>query len=36
MTMIVDSQGRMKTEFDYEDISGRTIEYVREWEKRYL
>lgn len=36
LTMIVDSQGKMKTEFDYEDISEKTIEYEREWEKKYL
>lgn len=36
LTMMVDSQGHMKTEFDYEDISERMIEYEREWEKKYL
>lgn len=36
MTMVVDSQGNMKTDFDYTDISESSIEYVRQWEKKYL
>lgn len=35
-TMIVDSQGNMKTYFDYADIEKNTIEYEREWKKKYL
>ena len=35
-TMIVDSNGKMTSEFDYTDISDRVIEYEREWEKKYL
>ena len=36
MTMIVDSEGNMKSEFDYTDISEIAIQYKREWEKKYL
>lgn len=36
MTMIVDSAGAMKTEFDYENITENAIEYEREWKKTYL
>ena len=36
MTMIVDSEGNMKSEFDYTDISEIAIQYEREWEKKYL
>ncbi len=35
-TMIVDSQGHMKTDFDYVSTEESTIEYEREWEKKYL
>ena len=36
MTMIVDANGSMKTEFDYTDISENAIAYEQEWKKRYL
>lgn len=35
-TMIVDSNGNMKTSFDYEDISENSIEYEKKWKERYL
>lgn len=36
MTMAIDSDGNMEAEFDYTNISGRTIEYEEEWKRRYL
>jgi hypothetical protein len=36
LTMIVDSNGNMTSEFDYTDISDCEIEYERDWEKKYL
>ncbi|MGP1568583.1 MAG: immunity protein YezG family protein [Peptoanaerobacter stomatis] len=36
MTMIVDSDGKMKSEFDYEDISENFIEYEKEWKEKYI
>ena len=36
MTMIVDSTGVMKTEFDYKNITENAIEYEREWKKAHL
>ena len=36
MTMIVDSEGRMKTEFDYSDISENAIEYEQKWKEKYI
>lgn len=36
MTMIVDAEGNLKTDFDYEDISENSIEYERKWKKKYL
>lgn len=36
MTMLVDNEGNMKTEFDYRDISENFIAYEREWQKKYL
>ena len=36
MTMIVSADGRMKTEFDYTDISENVIAYEQEWKKRYI
>lgn len=36
MTMIVDSKGNMKSEFDYEDISDNAIEYERKWKEKYI
>lgn len=36
MTMIVDSKGGMKTEFDYTDISENAIAYEQSWKEKYL
>lgn len=36
MTMIVDSDGNMKTEFDYSDISEDAIAYERKWKETYV
>ena len=35
-TMMVDSEGNMKTEFDYDDHSDDMVLYEKEWEQRYL
>ena len=36
MSMIAYSDGKMKVEFDYTDISENTIAYEEEWQKKYL
>ena len=36
MTMIVDADGNMKTEFDYSDISEDSIGYEHNWKKKYI
>lgn len=36
MTMIVDADGNMKTEYDYADISENAIAYERSWKEKYL
>lgn len=36
MTMIVNSDGSMKTEFDYADISENFIAYEQKWKEKYL
>lgn len=36
MTMIVNSDGSMKTEFDYSDISENFIAYEQKWKEKYL
>lgn len=36
LTMIIDSNGNMKTEFDYEDHSEDLISYEKAWKKKYL
>ena len=36
MTMIVDDEGNMKVDFEYEDVSENFFSYIEEWEKRYL
>ncbi len=36
MTMIVDADGNMKTEFDYSDISDDSIGYEQNWKKKYI
>ena len=36
MTMIVSSDGKMKTEFDYADISENAIAYEQAWKEKYV
>lgn len=36
LSMTVDSEGKMKTDFDYTDISNDVIAYEEEWKKKYL
>ena len=36
MTMLVDSDGKMHTDFDYSDLSNGTYEYRKAWKQRYL
>ncbi len=36
MTMIVEADGTMKTEFAYDDISENTIAYERKWKETHL
>lgn len=36
MTMFVDSTGKMKTEYDYVDISENAIAYEQSWKEKYL
>ena len=36
MTMIVDADGHMHTDFDYTDLSGGTYQYKKDWKARYL
>lgn len=36
LSMTVDSDGKMKTDFDYTDISNDVITYEDEWKKKYL
>lgn len=36
MTMIINSNGHMKTDYSYEDISDNMIAYEKEWKKKYL
>lgn len=36
MTMIVNADGSMKTEFDYADISENFIGYEQKWKEKYL
>ena len=36
MTMVVDSNGNMKTEFEYVDLSENTIAYEQSWKERYI
>ena len=36
MSMLVDNAGKIKTEFDYSDISENPIEYEKEWKKKYI
>lgn len=36
MTMVVDKEGNMKTDFDYTDLSEGAYQYKKEWKKKYL
>lgn len=36
MTMCVDSNGHIKTDFDYTDISENYIDYMSSWEQKFL
>ena len=36
MTMMIDSSGKFKADFDYTDISENPISYQKDWEQRYL
>lgn len=36
MTMIVETTGKMKTTFDYTDLSSGSYQYKKNWEKAYL
>lgn len=36
ISMVVDSTGKMKTDFDYSDISENMIEYENQWKQKYL
>ena len=35
-TMMVEADGKMRADFDYEDHSEDVISCIREWEKKYL
>lgn len=36
MTMLVESNGTMKTDFDYTDLSKGNYQYKKSWKNRYL
>lgn len=36
LTMMIESTGTFKTDFDYSDISENFISYEKDWAKRYL
>lgn len=36
MTMIVSTEGTMKTEFDYTDISENMIDFEQAWKEKYI
>lgn len=36
MTFIVDSKGKMKTDFDYTDLSENSYEYKKAWKQKYM
>ena len=36
MTMTVDNEGNMQTDFDYTDLSEYAFQYKKEWKKKYL
>ena len=36
LTMVVDKEGNMHSDFDYSDLSEGAYEYHKEWKKKYL
>lgn len=36
MTMVVDSDGNMHTDYDYTDLSEGTYQFKKNWKKKYL
>ena len=36
MTLLVNDDGSFKVDYDYSDLTGRTLKYHDEWEKKYL
>ncbi len=36
LTMVVEENGTMKTEFDYEDLTNDMISYEKRWREKYL
>ena len=36
LTMIVDNNGNMKSEFEYNDISDKSVEYFKNWKDKFL
>ncbi len=36
MTLVVSEDGKMKTEFDYTDISENAIAYEKSWKEKYI
>lgn len=36
MTMVIESSGKMHTDFNYTDLTEKAYKYSREWKKRYL
>ena len=36
LTMNVDNNGNMKSEFEYNDISDNMVEYFKNWKEKYL
>ena len=36
MTMTIERNGTFKTDFVYDDISGKLAEYYKDWERKYL
>lgn len=36
ITLEIDSDGRTRSSYDYNDYSGNTIEFIKDWKKKYL
>ena len=36
MTMVVDRSGKMRTDYDYTDLSEGAYRYLKQWKKKYL